>query len=122
MRRAAEIPTCPHCGAPQHRVIVGPWLFPNDKQDVENGRAIFAGMAIWPRRAKQEIPNFVCLTCVPQWAEVNRLASLDMEWQIAKEDAVGAGDFHAAAAFRDKQYGIRGPLKTLVTNLVSEDQ
>ena len=118
MDRAREIPTCPRCGAPQCRVIVDALvhLSPDDKQEVESGRAIFAG------DNAPGMPEFVCLTCVPQWGEVNRMASLDFDWQIAKEAAIMAQDFYAAAALRDKQHEIRGQLKLLVAGVLSQTQ
>jgi hypothetical protein len=106
---------CPRCDKPMTRLVCGAngYFSKRDKLAVASGEAILGGE--WDRGQ----PAWVCLRCTPQWAEVHRLAWQDYEWQVAKEQAIEAGDFELAAHFRDRQYKeIREALQGLVVNLV----
>jgi hypothetical protein len=116
-RRVVEVPTaCPKCGDP--RVVRVLWhSVPLSVQNLEDFQA---GKAILGSLAEMQGPPWVCLHCSPRWSEVHQLAMQDYQCQLAKEEAVAATNFEAAARHRDSQDDVRRRLWQLIQELLKD--
>jgi hypothetical protein len=113
--KVVELPeVCPKCGrAALVRVL---WrcvhLSSKDQDDVTAGKAILGSLS------DVGGPPWICLHCTPSWSEVLQLAMQDYQWQCAKEKAIAAMHFAAAAKYRDAQVDLRGRMHALINKLV----
>lgn len=107
---------CPKCGNSNivrvlwHRVS----LSDQDMEEFKAKKAILGSVS------EVKGPPWVCQLCSPRWSEVHDLAMQDWELQIAKEKAIAAMEFDAAAQHRDTQVDLRRQLWQLVQELVKE--
>jgi hypothetical protein len=104
--------TCPKCQG--SRVVGILWCYrsPYGKEaaDIANKRALLGLSQSWFTSVdptlvagmffakKARLPAWACLDCAPQWIDVHRLASAELDADTAKDVAVNGGDFERAAA------------------------
>jgi hypothetical protein len=111
---AAEPPAvCSACGYPRIVRVLWNWvhLWGKMAEDVRSGKAILGS------RYGGAGPPWVCLQCVPEWSEVHRLATLEWQWLLAKEEALNSREFEKAELCRDAQDEVRQRLSCVVEEL-----
>ena len=105
----AERHECPTCRSQMVSVLAGWRTLLSSKQQ----RLIASGRAVLGPDDGKPIPDSVCLTCFPEWAEFQRLAVEEYEVQLEKEAAIADGDFERAVLTRDRQHELRPRVKAL---------
>ena len=107
---------CPKCGNTDiirvlwHRVSISD----QDMADFKARKLLLGSVS------EMDGPSWVCLQCSPRWSEVHDLAMQDWELQVAKEKAIAAMEFDAAARHRDTQVDLRRRSWQLVQELGKE--
>jgi hypothetical protein len=108
---------CPKCGNPE--IIRVSWhrasISDQDMEDFKARKLLLGSIS------ETDGPSWVCLRCSPRWSEVHDLAMQDWELQVAKETAIAAMKYDAAARHRDAQVDLRRQLRQLVHKLVKEN-
>jgi hypothetical protein len=66
------------------------------------------------------LPEWVCLDCTPQWADVHRYASAEWQTSEAKNVAIKAHDFERAAALLHDRMRLEAAHETRYERLLRE--
>jgi hypothetical protein len=109
---------CPQCGSRNTaRVEWGSTAALSAKFRAEmDGVAFILGGLRRPSNA----PDWICLTCQPEWSNIHELALKEYACERKRDDFVAMKDFDSAAEWNDKKRSVQQEIATAIQPLLPD--